>query len=336
MTFRESFRFLARTTPLDMRVAFALVAASVALTAIVVAFSGLRFEHAGTFVARFGGVFSCLVGISLYLRLRMPENQRTIFLLDMVAIYVAMAVSMMIYQYALATFPAKPISQLIAHADHAVGFHWFAFASTVGGIHWLWATLEFCYSNWMREFVVALIAMAYLKKYDDIYEFTFAYVFAGMATLSVTMFLDSQSYEAVATYALSGFPHPVGIGPEAVAKANGLRAGVDRTLDFDHIMGLVCFPSFHAGSALLLTTATRNLKWLWPVFLVFNTGILLGTISAGGHNLMDLLGGCAFAICGLAAARALRRAIAPMRSARTPMTSADLESYDASIEGFAG
>ncbi len=141
-------------------------------------------------------------------------------------------------------------------------------------------------------------------------EFTFAYIIAGMATLSVTAVLDSKSYEAVATYAIAGFRHPVGVGPGINSQADDdLRAGSARTLDFDQLLGLVSFPSFHAGSALLLAMATRNLRWLWAPFLVFNLAIIVGTISEGGHNLMDVLGGCAFAIGGLYAAGALSRRV---------------------------
>jgi membrane-associated phospholipid phosphatase len=294
----------------DMRVVWSLVAASVAITAATVACSGLKFAHAAPFFAQFGGIAVCLFVINAYQRLRLPDNERTIFLLDMVLVYFIMAVAMMIFQYSLATFPARPISPLIQRLDHAAGFDWLSYATFVGSMPPLSATLQFCYSNWMREFVVALAAMAYLRKYEAMYEFTIAYVIAGMSTLGLTAALDVKSYEAVATYAIAGFHHPVGVSPEYLAKVTALRAGLDRTLDFDRIIGLVSFPSFHAGSALLLAVATRNLRWLWLPFLVFNALIILGTITAGGHNLMDVLGGLAFAIAGLAAAGAVRRAAA--------------------------
>ena len=289
--------------------AWLLVGLSVALAIAAVLYCGLRFEHAPRFLGLFGGLLGLLAAINIYQRIRMPENARLIFLIDMITLYMTMATTMMIYQSALATLPAIPISDLIERLDHAVGFDWMAYASFVGGIHPLSAAMEFCYTNWMREFVVALAVMAYLREFDDMCEFTFAYVIAGMATLSVTAFFDAKSYDAVATYAIANFHHPVGVGPEYLQKLTAMRSGLDRTLDFDHLIGLVSFPSFHAGSALLLATATRNLRWLWAPFFVFNLLIILGTISEGGHNLMDVLGGCAFAIGGLYAAGALSRRV---------------------------
>jgi hypothetical protein len=289
---------------------WAMVAGFAGLTAATVAFSGLSFLHAASFFSLFGGSLCALGALNLYQRMRMPLNRRTIFFLDMVALYMAMAVMMMIYQYALATFDAVPISGLIEKADHAIGFRWQPYAAFVAQLSPLSAAMQFCYTNWMREFVVALAIMTYLRKFDEIYEFSFAYAIAGMACLSVTAFFDSRSYEAVATYAIAGFHHPVGVGPETMEKLQALRSGADRTLDFNRVIGLVAFPSFHAGAALLLATATRGLRWLWLPFLVFNELILVGVISEGGHNLMDLVGGCVFAIASLAVARALRRALA--------------------------
>jgi membrane-associated phospholipid phosphatase len=84
-------------------------------------------------------------------------------------------------------------------------------------------------------------------------------------------------------------------------------------MDFNGIIGLVSFPSFHAGAAVLLATATRNLKWFWAPFLVFNVMILIGTISEGGHYFVDVIAGCLFALSAIPVARMLRR-LAPLPS----------------------
>jgi len=297
-----------RGRPSEMAALWGLVASFAGLTIAATLFSGLRFVHAGPFFTTFGGLFAALLALNLYQRARMPENQRTIFFVDMVALYMVIAIMMAIYQYALATFNARPISGLIEHADHAIGFHWIAYAAFVGRLTPLSEAMKFCYLNWTDGFLVAMLAMTYLREYDELYEFSFAYAIGGMAMLSVSAVFDSRSYEAVATYGLVGFHHPVGVGPETMEKLQALRSGMDRTLDFSRVLGLIAFPSLHAGSALLVAVATRNLRWLWLPFLVFNELILVGVISEGGHNFMDLIGGCAFAIAGLAAARALRRA----------------------------
>lgn len=297
-----------------MFVIWLLTAGAVAITVVAVLRAGLVFVHAAPFFELFGSVIAGLVAINIWQRVRMRENERSIFLIDMIVVYMIMALTMMIYQYAAATRSAIPISSIIERWDHWVHFDWFSFASYVNAKPYFSEILEFCYTNWMREFIVALLLMAYFRKFADTYEFTVAYIVAGMATLSVTAFWDSEVYEAVASYAIPGFHTPVGVAPETIEKVASLRSGADRTFDCQRVIGLVSFPSFHAGSALLLATATRNLKFFWAPFLIFNLLIVVGTITAGGHNLMDVLGGCAFALGGLAVARA-----GPLAQRRAPV-----------------
>ncbi len=83
--------------------AWLLVGLSVALTIAAVLYCGLRFEHAPRFLGLFGGLLGLLAAINIYQRIRMPENARLIFLIDMITLYMTMATTMMIYQSALAT-----------------------------------------------------------------------------------------------------------------------------------------------------------------------------------------------------------------------------------------
>ena len=87
-----------------------------------------------------------------------------------------------------------------------------------------------------------------------------------------------------------------------------IRSGRDPTMDFRRILGLVSFPSFHAGAALLLAVATRKLPFgLWLPFLVANAMMIVGTITEGGHNLTDVVGGCALAVLSIFVGQALQR-----------------------------
>ena len=63
-----------------------------------------------------------------------------------------------------------------------------------------------------------------------------------------------------------------------------------------------------------MATATRNLKWLWFPFLCFNVLILVGTITEGGHNFADVIGGCLFAVGAIAVAQQLRNSRLALRA----------------------
>ena len=285
-----------------------LVAAAIAMDVLAIRLAGLRFVNADSFLPYFGGTISLIAALSIYMRVRMPENVRMIRLVEMIGIYITMCIVMMTYQYALACAPAIPVSHLVEDLDHSVGFNWVSFSQAVNVLPFLSEALGFCYRNWMREFAVLFAALAFVRRFDDLEEFTTVYILAGMATLSVSGLLDSKSYEALnAAGSVSGLHIPSGIGQPSLEKVLALRAGLDHTMDLSQVLGLVCFPSFHAGAALLLAVYSRKAPYVWPVFAAFNIAMIIGTITEGGHNLMDVLGGLAIAVAAIAAGQALRR-----------------------------
>lgn len=72
-----------------------------------------------------------------------------------------------------------------------------------------------------------------------------------------------------------------------------------RVLDASLAAGLVSFPSYHAGSALLFTWAGWSIRPLrWPLAM-WNLLLVLGTPVFGSHYLVDVLGGFATAGVGI-------------------------------------
>ena len=284
-----------------------LVAASAILALASAAVASLRFAHSGAFIGPVGGVVAFLGLINLYQKVRLPENKRLIFMLNILMLYFAVSLILLVYQYAMALLPAYPVSDLIHDGDELVGFEWIEFSVIARKIPYFSETLGFCYKNWIREIFVVVMILTNCRKFDRLKEFSVAYIFTGMAAITVSGFLYSQSYDALVAYSTVGAHLPTGFTQEVFDQAERLRQGRDHTLDFSRLVGLVCFPSFHAGAAVLLATATRGMRWLWPLFLTFNVLVLLGTLTEGGHNLTDVIGGCLIAIAAAGAAPAYLR-----------------------------
>ena len=75
-----------------------------------------------------------------------------------------MAMTMMIYHIRSRPCWLRAISDLIRRADLADGFEWLTYATFVqSGAPLHDRRCEFCYTNWMREFAVALAVMAYAR-----------------------------------------------------------------------------------------------------------------------------------------------------------------------------
>jgi membrane-associated phospholipid phosphatase len=284
-----------------------LVCLSVAVAIGSIMASGLKFVNAADFFAPLGKILAVLILINLYQFVRMPGNKRFIFFINMTIIKLIMSTAMVTLQYSMAMFKAYPITNLIQNFDRSLGFNWLQFSIIINKIPYVSDFVGFCYKNWMWEFVIVFIVLSSLSKFDALYDLTYSYIIAGIGCLLVTGFIDVKSLESVAAYSIAGIHYPTGVSPAYLDKVEHLRQGVDCFMDFKFILGLVAFPSFHAGAAVLLATATRNLKWLWFPFLCFNVVVLIGTITEGGHNFADVIGGCLFAVAAIAVAQRLRR-----------------------------
>jgi membrane-associated phospholipid phosphatase len=278
----------------------AVVCASAGITTVCYAFSDVRFVNAGPFFLPYGATIAAIVVLSFYIRLRAPEAGNLIVLLFMVFAFFVTATNLLALQYCLATTRAIEFTDAIRAADHALGFDWMAFSAKVSRIPYAAGVIGFCYQQWIAEFVVVVVLLAALGKTDDCYRLTFAFAVSGMAMVSISGFLDVKSVDAVAAYATNAVHLPTGVNPYYLKLLTALRSDGPHVVDLNHLGGLVSFPSCHAGTAVLLATATRNLKRLWIPFLCFNELILVGTITEGGHYLSDVLAGCAFAVAAVA------------------------------------
>jgi PAP2 superfamily len=92
-----------------------------------------------------------------------------------------------------------------------------------------------------------------------------------------------------------------------------IRNGEWASLDFSHVEGIICFPSFHTTLAILLVYAVRDHRWLLAVFVPLNILLIVATLSVGGHYLMDLPAGATVAVLSIAATRRLRQQLAKFR-----------------------
>lgn len=66
------------------------------------------------------------------------------------------------------------------------------------------------------------------------------------------------------------------------------RAGGFRTIDFDHLEGLVSCPSFHVAGAWMVTWAFRR-TWLLVPLAILNSALAASTVMLGAHYFVDLI-----------------------------------------------
>ncbi len=145
---------------------------------------------------------------------------------------------------------------------------------------------------------------------------------AWMLTLGGTI-LISPLTPAVGTYIYHGVtPASVpGISQflfwDHVGVLAAVRGGELRRLGMETLCGIVTFPSFHAGGAVLLGWGFYGVRLArWP-FLVLNAAMFVSALLVGGHFVIDLLAGVAVSGLALLLARRIH-STGPARGACAP------------------
>ncbi|MGC2087309.1 MAG: phosphatase PAP2 family protein [Bradyrhizobium sp.] len=206
------------------------------------------------------------------------------------------------YIAATAGLPLRD-AQLLA-IDQAIGFDFHAFLSFVNDRTWLVAILAFGYGAISWPICLIVLGLPMLGHYQR----SAAYISAVLLALAVTCCI-SIIVPAIGVYhalglTISDFSNIDAPGyNDTLRDLPMLRAGALRTLDLEHLGGVITFPSFHAAMAVLCSWALWPFRWVRPLNLAVNGAMLLATPVGGGHYLVDVLAGVTVAVGSIYAAR---------------------------------
>ncbi len=126
-------------------------------------------------------------------------------------------------------------------------------------------------------FVIAIFAL---------YPVIGAYQYFGITAADVPAMLDSTPWN-----------QPVLL--------DGLRNGTLGSISLGTLDGIINYPSFHAGAAVLLAYGFWHIRILrWPIAII-NILMLAAAVPIGGHYVIDLIAGAITAIAGIAAATSI-------------------------------
>lgn len=204
--------------------------------------------------------------------------------------------------YGVATAALPLTDGLLATADTWL-MPWTAWPDAMRGLQshpLLMAGANACYASIGWQPSVLLLACVVAGRADRCW----LYLLAWMATLLMVVAVTALM-PAVGPYAFHGVDAaalPAGhdpapwVTPGIVA---ALREGSLRVVGFANLEGIVTFPSFHAGAAVLLGWGFWPIRLLrWPM-ATLNAAMLLAAVPIGGHYFVDLPAGAAVAVLGI-------------------------------------
>jgi hypothetical protein len=279
-----------------------LIAILLAIFDLCLLLTDFRIRPLGYFITlAIAGVY----GICGYYVARSSRNRPRVFstLTAFAQTTLALAVlTSLSYIATAANFPLRD-AQLLA-IDRALGFDFRAVLSFVNDRAWLIAIMAFGYNAISWPIWLVMFGLPLAGHYQRTAEYISALLLALAVTTCITIVVPAIGvYQAMGAFA-SDFPN---INPQiyygTLTEIPALRTGVIRTLDLDHLKGVVTFPSFHAAMAVLCSWGLWPLRWMRPFNLAVNGAMLVATPIGGGHYLVDVLAGVMVAIGAIFAAR---------------------------------
>jgi membrane-associated phospholipid phosphatase len=186
------------------------------------------------------------------------------------------------------------IDPYLSAADRALGFDWPGFIIRVQAHPLLDRFLFLAY----RGSVPQLLVIAFLLSWREDGRLR---ELSGTILISLVLAIAvSAALPAISAYPYYGAEHPGIVAEIGVPDLFALRDGSLRLLDLRRMDGLVCFPSFHVVLSLLFVHALRGRRMLFALAIAVNAAIILSTLTAGGHYLVDLFGGAGVAAASVA------------------------------------
>ena len=203
--------------------------------------------------------------------------------------------------YITAAFDQPLRDAMLVRLDRALGFDWLAVQQATFANDWLRQASFLTYANAHWAIIGSWLVLIVTGQFARIR--AYAQLLMITSTIGITI---AALFPVIGAYGYFGVSGDIlaslkgtGAGQWHVADFNAVRTGTLRVLVFEHMQGIVQFPSFHTVGALTAAWALWRTPYLkWPV-LVFNLCVVLTAMPVGGHHLMDILGGGALTALGI-------------------------------------
>lgn len=289
---------------------YAFLAAALALVPVLFARAGLRLALDDF------GIIACVLMFMVWLALCLRGRgfARVATAIEAWALFTGICVTVTLLTFVLAANP-RPLADIwLARADRAIApwLDWpgtmLALARTghaVGVANRVYQSI-----GWQPQLLVVILAMT--AAYRRVWHFLLSWI----TTLCIVMlvFAFCPALGAYAHFGIAAADVPAMRDPTPWHQPEvilGLRSGTLRLIDLGTLDGIVTFPSFHAGAAVLLTYAFWTLRPLrWP-FAALNAAMLVSAVPIGGHYLIDIVAGVIVAIAGLCVTTAILDRVVP-------------------------
>jgi membrane-associated phospholipid phosphatase len=194
-----------------------------------------------------------------------------------------------------------------ARADAAIGFDWLATLELTERWALLGKLLRVAYFSSLPQIAAVFLVLAATRQLARLGDFLVLFTATSLVTIVLSSVLP-----AAGAFVFHDPPAALraAVGYDAgiwhLQHFEGLRSGTMRAIDPGAIEGLVTFPSFHAGLAVITTWAFWRTRFLAYPALALNIVVIASAVPVGGHYLIDIFAGITIAVAVIALVPARR------------------------------
>lgn len=204
----------------------------------------------------------------------------------------ALLVPMFIVTYLAYTFDVPLADKRLAAMDAGLGFDWASLIQFVDSTKWLASFLEFSYNSLKYQLVLVPVLLCILGQIPRAIAFIFGYALMVMIASALAV-----PFPALGTYTHYGFDASTlqnidaKFGYHFLNEFNALRSASSHSLSGGNVVGIITFPSVHAGMGFFIIWTMWQTKWIkWP-FVALNLSMAVSAVTHANHYLVDVIGG---------------------------------------------
>lgn len=236
------------------------------------------------------------VGI-LYSTLRPDERMASVMF--SIAFLLLFAPLCTLFNYLAISIAGPRIDDVLASYDRALGINWADFVTVIARHPLAIQLLGAAYKISAFQVAVAIALLGYRSDARDISLVCIATIVCAWTTIAFWTALPS--FGAYSVYDLTAIGHRLGVTidrsyPDFLVWV--LSHGPGR-IDVLNAKGLIGFPSFHTEEIIIAWWYLRKQRLPFILMSVFSVIALISVPFQGGHHIVDIIGGFAFAAAGI-------------------------------------
>ncbi len=186
------------------------------------------------------------------------------------------------------------IDRYLVQMDHSLGFDWISAYDWLKVHRALYMVFGVAYFSLILQMLVLLVTLNFLRMMPRSWELMWLFIITSLTCVIVGAFMPAAG--AYGYFQIGDDPY--------VHAFSALRNGSLKVLGAEEMQGVVQFPSLHIALAIVFAYSARGVKILFPVFVVLNILLALGTPAFGGHHLTDMIAGALVAVAAIMGMRA--------------------------------